>query len=485
MSVREYIGARYVPYFDGTWDSSKNYEPLTVVESNGNSYTSRQYVPAGTLLTNNQYWAQTGNYNAQVEQYRAEVRTYSDRLDQNSEAIANETAARIAADTSMQTTINGFDTRILANADAITAETSARTSADSTLTQSIADETTARETAINSLTSEVETLEGNVYTKAESDARYMPRTASGDDVLVCFGDSILAGWSEETPNGIPAWDSYLGNALGYESTNIFKRAVGGAGFASGTQFSAMVSGMVSDLQNAGKSADDVRLVVVGGGVNDARNNVGHTPMQNGVRSFVNAAAAAFPNAIIHLFVGLIGNRGAGALLFDLIEDARVAALEATAGYLKRVVFHSGVWTWNYDGNDSGVSADRIHLLAGGQKRAGTSMAIEINGGDAENHECWFPVTDINGNTLVGGARNGDMISFTLATNVTSTGANNLALGVDVRYGFESGCIAFSNENQNGNRIFFYSMNDATWNAYQALSNAGCYGMATYRINSTF
>ena len=85
MSVREYIGARYVPLFADPidWDSTKTYEPLTVVYNQGNSYTSRQYVPAGIDISNDTYWARTGNYNAQIEQYRSEVATFDGRITTN------------------------------------------------------------------------------------------------------------------------------------------------------------------------------------------------------------------------------------------------------------------------------------------------------------------------------------------------------------------------------------------------------------------
>lgn len=71
--TRQYIGARYVPIIDGEYNSEKVYEPLTIVTYNGSSYTSKKSVPAGTLPTNTEYWALTGNYNAQVEAYRQEV----------------------------------------------------------------------------------------------------------------------------------------------------------------------------------------------------------------------------------------------------------------------------------------------------------------------------------------------------------------------------------------------------------------------------
>lgn len=55
------------------WDKTKTYEPLTIVYHQGNSYTSRQSVPAGVNITDTTYWALTGNYNAQIEQYRKET----------------------------------------------------------------------------------------------------------------------------------------------------------------------------------------------------------------------------------------------------------------------------------------------------------------------------------------------------------------------------------------------------------------------------
>lgn len=74
MAVREYVGARYVPLFaDDPWTSTIEYEPLTVVLHEGNSFTSRQYVPVGIDISNETYWTETGNYNAQVEAYRKEV----------------------------------------------------------------------------------------------------------------------------------------------------------------------------------------------------------------------------------------------------------------------------------------------------------------------------------------------------------------------------------------------------------------------------
>ena len=55
---RQYIGARYVPRFTGDYDVTQIYEALDVVDNGmGTSYIARKPVPAGTALTNTEYWA--------------------------------------------------------------------------------------------------------------------------------------------------------------------------------------------------------------------------------------------------------------------------------------------------------------------------------------------------------------------------------------------------------------------------------------------
>ena len=75
--VNQYVGARYVPKFADpvAWASGTSYEAMTIVTYNNSSYTSKIPVPAmvGNPADNPDYWALTGNYNAQVEQYRQEV----------------------------------------------------------------------------------------------------------------------------------------------------------------------------------------------------------------------------------------------------------------------------------------------------------------------------------------------------------------------------------------------------------------------------
>lgn len=77
-----YTGMRYVPVFadPAEWSSANSYEPLEIVIHKGNSYTSKTFVPVGVEITDQEYWANTGNYNAQVEQYRQDVAVVKDQI---------------------------------------------------------------------------------------------------------------------------------------------------------------------------------------------------------------------------------------------------------------------------------------------------------------------------------------------------------------------------------------------------------------------
>lgn len=83
MSVREYIGARYVPVFADPiqWDSTLKYEPLTVVTNEGASYVSRRYVPEGIQLDNTDYWVLWADFNAQLQHYINVVEAFDGRID--------------------------------------------------------------------------------------------------------------------------------------------------------------------------------------------------------------------------------------------------------------------------------------------------------------------------------------------------------------------------------------------------------------------
>lgn len=100
-----YKGARYITKFAEPieWNQNSSYEYLTVVQHEGDSYVSKQNVPAGVSIDDTAYWLHWADYNAQIEQYRKEVqevRTDIAELDQrvtDAEGKVDAMDARVTA----------------------------------------------------------------------------------------------------------------------------------------------------------------------------------------------------------------------------------------------------------------------------------------------------------------------------------------------------------------------------------------------------
>lgn len=139
MATTQYIGARYIPLFAEPldWNTDTVYESLTIVYYAGNSYTSRQDVPKGIDISNEKYWALTGNYNAQIEQYRREVKAFDGRITENAQKIADEVSRAVAQEAAIKEIIEKEATRAKAaekvNSDAIASETSRAKAAEKEL----------------------------------------------------------------------------------------------------------------------------------------------------------------------------------------------------------------------------------------------------------------------------------------------------------------------------------------------------------------
>ena len=209
--VRQYVGARYVPVFANPleWSDTREYEPLTIVTCQGNSYTSMQYVPTSISIADTAYWALTGNFNAQVEAYRAEVRAFDDRINANTDAINANAAA-----------INANAAAINANTAAINANTAA-----------IAQEKTDRTT----------------------------------NVMLAFGDS----YGVDTISQGPVWCEITANKL--QVTELHNYCVGGATFNTTKEknFFVQVDKAISEIKNP----EYVKYVGIVGGTNDGSNSI--------------------------------------------------------------------------------------------------------------------------------------------------------------------------------------------------------------------
>lgn len=279
--VREYIGARYVPLFAGEWDENKGYEPLTVVLWQGNSFTSVQFVPPHVDINNQEYWAETGNWNAQIEAYRKEVLAFDQRITDNAENIQDNMEA-IAAEVRDRTA-------------AITAEATARANADTALAERMDN---------------------------------MEKATPLDDMkgrhAVFIGDSFMAP-TTSYPQKLAYFVSRL---LGWTMHNF---AVGGTGWYDeggvGKNFIHQLEGSVESIT---VPADQISYVVIGGGFNDWNDPtpLTYNQLYSAALNTVVKAHQLYPNAQIVCIPMMFRNYGVDTHMHDLYS-AIVAGINAS------------------------------------------------------------------------------------------------------------------------------------------------------------
>lgn len=234
-----YVGARYVPLFatPAEWDNTKEYEPLTIVVYQGNSYTSKTFIPIGVEIDNEEYWALTGNYNAQVEQYRKETQEVKDMYD----------------DVVMD--VNGVQNE---------------------LSQLRTD-----------LTDQIRDVDKNAREYTDDKGKYY---AFKGKTCLFIGDSWGAGNGVGENNAYP---SLIANRLGLVKIN---KCVGGAGFvrkAGGTGNTFFDS--LIQAYNEGVQPD---IICVMGGFNDINHNVPALDMYTASQVLLNQINELYPNAVI-------------------------------------------------------------------------------------------------------------------------------------------------------------------------------------------
>lgn len=253
VGTRQYIGARYVPIFgrkgeDGIeWDDSAPYEPLTIVLYQGNSYTSRQYVPAGVAITDESYWAQTGNYNAQVEQYRQ--------------------------------TVLGFDSRISA---VESVGTQLRNAIDEVAGALPTDDFSSSETVKDYIDSAIGSI------------------VQAQKYMIVVGDSWSNRDTHYIDNGI-GWADIVAQKM---NLSLVNKAISGRGWLNGQSTNQdFLSQLISvETNNPDVNPNDVAYIIAFGGINDYNASIGFDARYNeiieAIRAFINYANAKYPNSKI-------------------------------------------------------------------------------------------------------------------------------------------------------------------------------------------
>lgn len=428
MAIREYVGARYVPIFGRkgedsvAWDNSKPYEPLTIVLYQGNSFTSRQYVPAGIDINNEQFWASTGVYNAQVEQYRQEVRQFDGRITANAEGIEalngdletfeGTTNAAIAA-------TNADLARFKETANAAIAETDADLDALSqavnangwVTTPRIADEAITHAKIGEGAVTSINIGDGAIgLTDMNSNVQQRMRAKSlRYSKIVFIGDSYGRGVGGNTDQG---WPYYTASYLGLSDSQWMNVSNSGAGFIAqghseglnGMTFQDQIDYAYNHLPASwgesdvpvGTSAQAVDLVVIGGGYNDHA----QSGIPSAVKATIQHAKSRFPNARIVCVPLCVGDRELNGEFWSAYHRILDGAMQAGAATTENGLY----WLIPYAITCS--SGDHIHPNDTGYKVEGYNMASFIMGGNCEPYS-----------TALGASAEG----FSVGTGTTNNG----------------------------------------------------------------
>lgn len=380
MTVREYIGARYVPLFIGTWDDSVTYEPLSIVEYLGDSYTSRQFVPEGISITNTAYWALTGNYNAQIEQYRQEVSTFNERIGDVEEVLPIEDFSSVNTVKSAIDSIDGTVTQLSGDVSAFDsrvdtietngwvtssridtgAVTTGKIDSSAVTTAKIADSAVTEDKiasgAITSAKIGNGTIEMSNLSQELIDA--ISSTNLAEDLWVFIGDSYAGGTAvnqDQTNDINKAWWKKVVSLLGI--TDEYHYILGSAGFMVESTYTADSSAganiptgltyvqsipyIYSHLNELGL-ADSVKHIVIQGGWNDSNYNSLSSNGNEVTTAVINALAALrtdFPNAKLYLFGTFCGST------------------EKTSSFSKRIVAQAYARGATYSGAAWGETAN--------------------------------------------------------------------------------------------------------------------------------
>lgn len=230
--------------------------------------------------------------------------------------------------------------------------------------------------SLETLEQGIESKLTNIYTKDESDSKYISKLNGGH--LVVIGDSITLGTGTTNPS-TDAWPVLFAAS---RNMTLHNYAQNNAGFmAAGTgsparNFPKQVEAAKSDpsFDNA-----DVTLVIVAGGIND---NAYVDSVQTAVTSTLDSAKVAFANAKI-VFIPLLAGK---APLVGLSGGDRSLLIEplVNGGLASGVMVVQGAWTWMIGRN--AYASDDIHPNTAGAKYYAQIIDGCVEGGSTYANE---------------------------------------------------------------------------------------------------
>lgn len=369
MAVTQYVGARYVPLFADPleWDRNTAYEPLTIVYNNGNSYTSRQYVPSGTDIGNEAYWALTGNYNAQIEQYRAEVKRYDSRITANDTAIKAEVTRATEAEAgkaptshAIASTLYGVGNEVnyghVKLAVAGTPVTSDATAGIAATPKVVNDVVTA---ASNELQTSITDIKRDV-----ADLKTSVDKGETIDSLYVIGDSYLEGYNPE------------GSVTGFG--NVIKRALKVSTYKQDAQGGSKWDSSTAERITSAVNNYDVLLIALGHNNATSKN----VTVSQHVADTLNKLETIGYKGKVFLCSTLATAKYTCQKMLEV--DNNIVLGMQTASYSFPCAFLANGWSWLIDSSDYGTSDKGQHPKQVGQNLIAANIISGMYGGNTLN-----------------------------------------------------------------------------------------------------
>ena len=383
MAVTQYVGARYVPLFADPleWDKNTTYEPLTIVYNNGNSYTSRQYVPSGTDISNEAYWALTGNYNAQIEQYRAEVKQYDARITANDSAIKAEVTRATEAEAGKAPTSHASESTLYGVGNGVNyghvklavADTPATSDATAGIAATPKVVNDAVTTASNELRTSITDIERDVTTvqqtleTVESDVADLKNSVGKEetiDSLYVIGDSYLEGYNPE------------GSVTGFG--NVIKRALKVSTYKQDAQGGSKWDSSTTERITTAVKGYDVLLIALGHNNMTSKN----VNVAQHVADTLNKLETIGYKGKVFLCSTLATAKYTCQKMLEV--DNNIVLGMQTASFSFPCAFLANGWSWLVDSSDYGTSDKGQHPKQAGQNLIAANIISGMYGGNTLN-----------------------------------------------------------------------------------------------------
>lgn len=330
------------------WDEETSYEYLTLVASTGfgQGYVSKKDVPAGTSLTDTDYWIPVASFNAQLGDVQNQVATVTQNLNSEIERAKTAEAANASAASSANENANGRAPKVHASSN------------PGDYGQ-----------ATGSLYGHVKLSDSPSSSDSASGVAATPKAVSNAvstkeplrDIIVTFGDS----WGDHSATTDAVWPQTLADAENCELKNF---CVNAAGFTLGaTTIANEVNTAISSLTADEKSR--IKCVVIVAGVNDWRGSANSDTLYNSIRS-----------VITMINNNLLTNGGFGIFIPNMAFDINVMQyrlwVDAPFNYSFGKFSCSNMFGWF---NKECYNSDNLHLSQNYNRLLGTYIHGLIHG----------------------------------------------------------------------------------------------------------